>query len=432
MKKNLGIVIYYKKENKYSFNALLGALEVQDFYRDIVIYIFEKEESLIKNLEEIIKEHKLTILAISFFTTQLWEIKSLVKKIREKFNKKLILIAGGPHSTGDPLITLKIGFDYVVIGEGEETFVEIVKRILDEKDIRDIKGIAFLDEENTLKYNKKNEIFDLNKYPPFSIKNNKFGPIEITRGCPYICYFCQTPYIFGINIRHRSIEKICEYVEIMKIKGLTDIRFITPNALSYGSNDGKSLNMKALSKLLENIKRIVKPKGRIFFGSFPSEVRPEHINEETIKLIKEYADNDNLVIGAQSGSLRILKLSNRGHSVEDVYNAVKITIEAGLKVYVDFIFGLPYETEEDIKLTIKMMEDLIKMGAKIHAHTFIPLPQTPFSKMSAGKIDKELIKTLNKLIPKGLVFGNWMEQERIAKKIEKYLKNFYTKNLQLL
>jgi radical SAM superfamily enzyme YgiQ (UPF0313 family) len=177
-----------------------------------------------------------------------------------------------------------------------------------------------------------------------------------------------------------------------------------------------------LRKLLESIKKIIKPKGRIFFGSFPSEVRPEHVNKETIELIKEYADNDNLVIGAQSGSPKILELSHRGHTVEDIYNAVEVITKAGLKAYVDFIFGLPYETEEDIKLTIKMLGDLIKMGARIHAHTFMPLPQTPFSKMPAGRISRELIKSLNRLIPKGLIFGNWREQEKIAKKIEEYLK----------
>ncbi|MEN2984680.1 MAG: TIGR04013 family B12-binding domain/radical SAM domain-containing protein [Dictyoglomaceae bacterium] len=427
MRKELGLVIYYKKENRYSFNALLGALETQDFYKHITIYLFEKEENLLNNLKTIIEKHNSVVLAFSFFTTQLWSIKSLIKNIRKNYNRKIIIIAGGPHPTGDPFFTIKLGFDYVVMGEGEETFIEVIKRLLEEKDLKDLKGIAFLDEENNLRYNKKDEFLDFNKYPPFSIKNNKFGPIEITRGCPFVCYFCQTPYIFGTKIRHRSIEKICEYVEIMKARGLTDIRFITPNAFSYGSYDGRNLNIKKLEELLESIRKILTSKGRIFFGSFPSEVRPEHVSEETVKLIKEYANNDNLVIGAQSGSPRILDLSHRGHTVEDVYNAVEITIKAGLKPYVDFIFGLPYETAEDIKLTIRMIEDLIKMGAKIHAHTFIPLPQTPFSKMPAGRINDELVKVLNKLISKSFVFGNWKEQEKIAKKLEKYFKNFYLK-----
>jgi len=171
-----------------------------------------------------------------------------------------------------------------------------------------------------------------------------------------------------------------------------------------------------------NIRKIIDPNGRIFIGSFPSEVRPEHVTEETIELILKYGDNDNLIIGAQSGSQRILDLCHRGHTVEDVYRAVELTLKAGLKANVDFIFGLPGETEEDIRLTIKVMSDLVKMGARIHVHTFMPLPQTPFAKAPAGRINKSIQKIIRELTPKGIVYGDWREQERIAKKIAKYLK----------
>jgi len=136
----------------------------------------------------------------------------------------------------------------------------------------------------------------------------------------------------------------------------------------------------------------------------------------------KYADNNNLIIGAQSGSERILELCHRGHAVEDVYRAVELTLKKGLKANVDFIFGLPGETEEDIRLTIKVMSDLVKMGARIHAHTFMPLPQTPFAKAPAGRIDKSIQKMIRELIPKGIIYGDWKKQERIAKKISRYLK----------
>jgi B12-binding domain/radical SAM domain protein len=207
----------------------------------------------------------------------------------------------------------------------------------------------------------------------------------------------------------------------MKNKNLRDIRFITPNAFSYGSNDGKTLNMDKLEKLLASIREIIGLKGRIFMGSFPSEVRPEHVTKETIELILRYANNDNLVIGAQSGSQRILDLCHRGHTVEDVYRAVELTLKAGLKANVDFIFGLPGENEEDIKLTIKVINDLVKMGARIHAHTFMPLPQTPFAKAPAGKVDK-YISIIKKLASKGIIYGDWEKQEKIASKIAEYLK----------
>lgn len=423
--KDVALVIYYNESNKYSFNALIGALETKEHFNNLKIYFIRQQDVILSKLEDVLKRHKKVIIAISFFTTQLWLINDMVKKLRERYGGKPLYIAGGAHPTGDPLGTLKIGFDLVVRGEGEETLIEILQRLLDDEDYKNVKGIAFIDDSGEYHFTGSRAMIDLDKYPPFAVKHNKFGPIEISRGCPFVCYFCQTPYIFGAHLRHRSVENICKSIEIMKNLNLTDIRFITPDAFSYGSQDGKMLNIFSLEQLLSNIKNIIKPKGRIFIGSFPSEVRPEHITEETISLILKYADNDNLVIGAQSGSQRILDLCHRGHTVEDIYKSVKLTLKAGLKANVDFIFGLPEETIEDIKDTIKVIRDLVKMGARIHAHTFIPLPQTPFARAAAGRIDNSISKMIKELIPKGVIFGNWKQQEQISIKIAEYLSTAY-------
>ncbi|WP_038056836.1 TIGR04013 family B12-binding domain/radical SAM domain-containing protein [Thermodesulfobacterium hydrogeniphilum] len=421
MLKNIALVIYLSRLNRYSFNAILGALETQKYLlKEIEIFLCENRREVFKVLSQIKNFYSQIILALSFFTPQLWEFFDLIKKVKKEFDKKVFIIAGGPHPTGDPERTLKAGADLVVLREGEETFLEFCRALLEKRDFFYIKGIAFL-KDNRIIFTGKRKNINLDKFLPFSLKFKRFGPIEITRGCPFACYFCQTSRIFGTKVRHRSIEKICEIVEILKSRNLTDIRFITPNAFSYGSSDGKILNLEALESLLKNIRKIIGTNGRIFFGSFPSEVRPEHVTKETLELVLRYCNNDNLVIGAQSGSQKILDLCHRGHTVEDVYTAVKLTIKAGLKAKVDFIFGLPGETEEDVKKTIKVIKDLTQMGAIIHAHTFMPLPQTPFAYEKPGKIDKELFRVINKLLGKGLLFGDWQKQEKLSEKISEYL-----------
>jgi B12-binding domain/radical SAM domain protein len=315
-----------------------------------------------------------------------------------------------------------MGFNVVFTGESEETLTEFFKKIKNKEDYRIIKGLAYIDKNNKYQYTGKRNPIDLDKFPPFPVKYNKFGAIEITRGCPYICYFCQTPFILGTTPRHRSIDYICKYVKLMKSKNLTDIRFITPNAFSYGSKDGKTLNLIKLEELLRKIKGIIQPEGRIFFGSFPSEVRPEHVNDSTLDLILTYASNDNIIIGAQSGSQKILDFCHRDHTVEDIHNAVELTLSKKLKANVDFIFGLPGETKEDKRLTINMMKDLSNKGARIHTHSFIPLPHTPFAKKNVVKIDKEVKEAINELTSKGNAFGEWKKQEKLAMKIEKYFK----------
>ena len=139
-------------------------------------------------------------------------------------------------------------------------------------------------------------------------------------------------------------------------------------------------------------------------------------------MVKKYCSNDNIIIGAQSGSQKILDLCHRGHTVEDVIKAVELTLKSGLKANVDFIFGLPDETAEDVKMTINVMEDLVRMGARIHAHSFIPLPMTPFAREPARKLDEHVQKSLQSSLLGSNVFREWKKQEVLAQKITKYLK----------
>jgi radical SAM superfamily enzyme YgiQ (UPF0313 family) len=118
----------------------------------------------------------------------------------------------------------------------------------------------------------------------------------------------------------------------------------------------------------------------------------------------------------------MLDMCHRGHTVDDIYKAVTISNEMGIKTNIDFIFGLPHETTEDIKKTLQVMKDLIKLGGRVHAHTFIPLPQTPFENEKVTKLDKSLKKKLQDMNYRGNLYGDWRKQEKLALKISKYLK----------
>lgn len=243
--------------------------------------------------------------------------------------------------------------------------------------------------------------------PPSPLKAPYYSLyIEITCGCPHNCFFCQTTEIFGSKPRHRSIKSILKYCEILLKNNLTDLRF-APNDFSYGSVNGIKLNFETLENLLKLLNILVKNKGRIFFGSFPAEVRPEYVNEDTIGLIKKYCSNKKIIIGAQSGSDRILKLLNRKHTVEDVIKAIKIAIKFNLTPHIDIISGFPFETKKDIFDTIKFLENSINIGCKIHMHKFIPLPGTKFKNLSPVPYFPDLKNFLNKWQGKGIVWGNF-------------------------
>jgi B12-binding domain/radical SAM domain protein len=424
--KDVALLFYYAKENRYSLNVILGALEKEiasGSLPDFKVFFADKK-NVFHLAKELTRCFDLVIFLFSFFTTQIFEIFPLVKNLKSSLPKgKVLFLAGGPHPTGDPFGTLMAGFDFVFLFEAEESLTTFLKAYLGSQDFKKIKGIAYLEEGRVVSMGRPDPI-DLNKFPPFAERAGKINPIEITRGCPFACSYCQTSALFGIKPRHRSPEVVFHYVEKLLSRGIRDIRFITPNAFSYLSTDGKEVNLPALSSFLKELNKLVKSNGgRIFFGTFPSEVRPEHTTEETVALIKEYCANGSLVIGAQSGSERILKLCRRGHTVSDVERAVKACLKFRITPKVDFIFGLPYEEEEDVKATVEVMKRLAKMGTIIHAHTFMPLPQTAFQNKPAGRLTREVFEAIKELLPKGKLFGAWARQMEFAKKIEEYIKN---------
>lgn len=107
-----------------------------------------------------------------------------------------------------------------------------------------------------------------------------------------------------------------------------------------------------------------------------------------------------------------------------MYNAVKLTLKAGLTPRVDFIFGLPRENEEDIENTIQVMSDLVKMGAKINTHSFMPMPNTPFAREKPGKLPKKLLRVIELMNSTGIAWGYWKKQEKLAVEIAKYLNTY--------
>lgn len=415
--RSLALVFYYTRQNRYSINSLLGSLQTKEnLLENIDTFLTFNEDHLIQELQIVAAKYKKVIICFSFASVQLTQYISIIKKIKQLNLKNLIIISGGPHPTGNPISTLKTGFDLCFIGESEEIFLSFLEKQISDSSWKDLESVAFIENEKFIVNKRTKRYVDLDKFPPISTYFNRYGPIEITRGCPYNCYFCQTSQIFGTKLRHRSIETILKLVEDMAKRNLFDTRFITPSLFLYGTENPKNLNLQKIEELLKSVSKIIKPKGKLFIGTFPSEIRPEHINKDTVYILKKYADNDNVIIGAQSGSDRILEISHRGHTSADVYNAIELLTKAGFKVNIDMIFGLPYEEEKDIKITKKFIEKITAKynSVKIHAHIFMPLVGTKFQRYKVENLEFYL-KYLREFKNKNLIYGNWEKQADYVK-----------------
>jgi B12-binding domain/radical SAM domain protein len=276
-----------------------------------------------------------------------------------------------------------------------------------------IRGTAHLDVAGHLVSAGPGERRELDAFPAINVRYQKWNALEITRGCIYACSFCQTPFMYKARFRHRSIDDVRAHVRAMVAGGLRYVRFVSPTSLSYGSTDA-AVNLPAVEVLLAAVRAELPPGGKIYFGTFPSEVRPEHVTPEALAVIARWCDNRGLVIGGQSGSERILAATHRGHGVADVERAVDVAVAAGFRPDVDFLLGLPGEEAEDRAASIALAERLVERGARIHSHAFMPLPGTPLKDAEPSTIEPDTAAAMQRLESRGASYGQWRQQQLIA------------------
>ena len=415
------LAFIYENDNRQSISVLIGAIEADARFDDLEIRLLKPRLGLCTQVKALATHYDQVVVGFSFTTPKAPAVHATVQQIREHLQShppsNVTLVAGGPHPSGDWQQTLNMGFDVVVVGEGEKSFAELLTSLYGDADLGHTKGLAYRNglETRPVFAGRSARVENLDDYPPFAERFPLFSPIEITRGCPWACKYCQATHLFGGRMRHRSVENIIKWVEVSKKHDRPEMRFITPDALAYGS-DGRHLRLDLLAEMLKGVNAVV-GREHTYLGSFPSEVRPESVSREAIELIREFAINDNILIGAQSGSQRMLDLSHRGSTVQDIYRAVQITLDAGITANVDFIFGMPEETEEDRESTRKVIQDLAAMGARIHSHIFMPLAGTPWANALPGRMDEKTHSLLGRLTGKGQHFGQWRSQQDAAKAI---------------
>lgn len=411
---DLVIVLRYRKAVTYGHHVLLGALEEHATPVSYDVRFGRTAEETVTEIEDGLRRAPRVLVLWSFYSPDADALAAELAEIRARISSPRVLhVAGGVHATAEPIQTLDAGWDVAAVGEGEMTLLRLVDAA---GDPRGIPGLVYRDESGAVVRNGRPERLPLDTFRAFSLRWRRFNAIEITRGCRYSCRFCQTPFMFSARFRHRSVANVRWHVDRMCEHGLRDIRFITPSALSYGT-DGDEPNLAAVEELLASCREGIGPDGRIFFGSFPSEIRPEHVSREALRLIKRYCANTNIIVGAQSGSERVLAAAKRGHGVEEVRRAVRLGLEEGFQINVDFIFGMPGEERGDIDASLALARELADLGARIHAHTFMPLPGTPWREAPPGDVSPETMKEIDRLSQRGALYGHWRRQREHAARL---------------
>jgi len=296
---------------------------------------------------------------IAIYTNLMTKVKilQLIKKVKgtaELSETKILL--GGPDVTYNWENYLKHGADFLVIGEGEETFLEFSKQYFGQQDYSSVDGLAYKSATNEFIKNpprtKIKEVdqltmpnrkkIDLSKYLVTWKKYHGKSTLNIStqRGCPYTCQWCSTA-VYGQSYRRRSPKLVVDEIEYL-------IKNYNPDALWFVDDV-----FTVSHKWIEAFSTEMKERGI----SIPFEciTRAERLSENILSQLKS-AGCFRIWIGAESGSQRIIDLMKRQVDINKVAEMMQLTQQFGMEAGTFIMVGYPTETKEDIALTIDYLK----------------------------------------------------------------------------
>ncbi|WP_243368748.1 B12-binding domain-containing radical SAM protein [Fundidesulfovibrio soli] len=316
------------------------------------------EVLLHESIEELL-EAKPDIAGISAVTENYHLAIDFAKTIKDKLNIPIIL--GGVHISLQPL-SLHEAFDIAVIGEGEQTIVELLKSYkafngFNFKALRDIDGLFFFQGGKPVQTRRRELIKNLDSLPVPDYKNLPFysntGCTHIfsARGCPYKCSFCASSRFFN-NYRTNSIERVATQIE----------EFISDNVKHIVFFDDLFIaEKKRVAQLIE----LLKERDLLGKCTYSCQARTNLITDGVCELLVELGVKD-CGLGVESFNDKILTYFNKKPVTAAInQRALDILHKHGIMANAGFIFGTPIETREDILLTLDKVLENVEAG-KLH------------------------------------------------------------------
>ncbi len=343
-------------------------------------------------LEEKIKEENPDVVGITAMTFTLIDVIK-VAKTAKKVNANIKIVLGGPHVNIYPAETLENKeIDFIVLGEGEKPFVDLLANIEDREKLKEIAGLAFRHNNEIINTGCRELVNDLDVLPPparkltpykkyFSIiaKKNPTTTMFTSRGCPYQCIFCDRPHL-GKVFRARSAENVVKELEEIKNLGINEV-FIYDDTFTIDRQ-----------RVVDICNLIIKKGIKI---SWDVRARVNTVDEELLTLMKK-AGCERIHYGVEAGTEKILKVLRKGITIPMVKQAFHLTKKAGIETAAYFMIGAPTETMADIKETIRLAKELFP--DYVHFTVLTPFPATDlyFQGLNQGIIKTDYWREFSK------------------------------------
>lgn len=327
---------------------IAAVLRAEKYY--VKIYeINEKQIDNIENYEELIQS-KYDIVGFTTTCITMKDVNRLATKVK-KYSSSSYVVYGGHTAT----FTKKKLFEYApcldisIIGEGEYTFLELVKCIETEGDLGSVKGIIYKKNGQIYENEERELIADLDKLPypardEFEAHGGQYIRLSTSRGCLGSCGFCSN-FVGrrqkGKHWRGRSPKNVVDEIEMLENK----YHFHTYDFVDSTFEDPGKLGKQRIKEIA---KQIIERKLHIFYNCC---FRAENWKDEDYELLDLLVQSglEKINIGFESGNNRGLRILNKRATIEDNYKAISV-IKQFPQVYLTFGFIMlhPYSTKEDL------------------------------------------------------------------------------------
>ena len=351
--------------------------------------------------EEIVQKIPKSVqcIGISCAFSNEWIYTQIVIQAIAKHFPKTPIITGGEHITADPEYSLRDapGITVCVLGEGEETIVEVVDVLLKKRSLYDINGIAFIDSGGKfVKTSPRARIRAIDEipwpsweeYPLENYLSQGFGfneargrpmPLIASRGCPYQCTFCSNPFMWTTRWYARDpsdvVKEIKYYIDKYKIDHVEFYDLTTIIKKSW---------------ILEFTKVLLEENIQITW-TLPSGTRSEALDQEVLYMLKKTGCNK-LTYAPESGSARTLKRIKKFVKIKNMLSSIRLANKEGISVKANLIFGFPDQTLGECIETYWFMLKAAWVGmSDVAIFQFNPYPGSElfFQLVDEGKIPKD-------------------------------------------
>lgn len=371
---------YVNRGQYYDFNfglAYVSAYMKHKGYNVLCLNTNHSDASLESQLSEHIINNQIDVICtggMSYHFNEINEILSVAKKIKPE----IITVVGGAIITSDPSLALdNMQIDFGVIGEGEETIVDLADALGNKTDLDKVKGLAYFDEKNELIITEERPpISDLDSLPFPDYEGFEYGYlvnlitamdgmyvsitdevrpayISTSRSCPFSCTFCYHP--LGNKYRQRSLDNVFLEIDYLVEKYNINLLIILDELFSTDK-----------TRMYEFSERIKKHNIH-----WTPQLRVSDVDEEVLNVLKE-SGVFAISYGIESLSDKILKSMRKKTTKVQIENALKLTYNAKIGIMGGILFGDPEETEETTKESLDWWKNHLEYGLSLRMIETIP------------------------------------------------------------